>query len=94
MNKLFDVDRISENPRSNIVWRKEQIEYIINTYSKGESIKKISKDFKSKISQSNKANSKSDYYRQSHNRIYFTSNELLRSICIISSKSSAGNVTL
>ena len=34
---------------------------------------KICKDFKSKISQPNKANSKSDYYSQFHNRIYFNS---------------------
>ena len=34
---------------------------------------KISKDFKSKISQSNKSNSKSDYFRQAHNRVYFNS---------------------
>lgn len=45
MNKLFEVDRISENSRSNIIWRKEQIDYIIVSYKNGTSIKKLSNQF-------------------------------------------------
>lgn len=46
MKKLFDIDRVTENPRSQIQWREEQIKYILRSYKQGQSIKKLSKDFK------------------------------------------------
>ncbi len=43
---LFEVDRINENSKGKIIWRQEQIDYIIREYQNNSSIKKLSIEFK------------------------------------------------
>lgn len=43
--ELFRIDRVSENPNGQILWREEQEQYIVENYLKGCSIKKLSKIF-------------------------------------------------
>lgn len=45
MNDFFRVDRISENPKSRVKWKTEQIQYIIKEYLDGKSIKKLANAF-------------------------------------------------
>lgn len=42
---LFDIDRINENPKGKIIWRDEQINYIVKSYQEGLSLNVLSKKF-------------------------------------------------